>query len=1002
MEINGVKFALLSPEKILSFSVCEIKYDKIKKSDDNSGTPADPRLGTLDETPCETCKCDVHKCPGHFGHIVLAKPIIHPLDRFPQITANLLSCFCTHCNRILLNREMLLIEKITRLSRSEKLDAIISLCNKLAVCCHCNQKTLKYKLDASSGRAKIFSQMKSLGGAEEAPVEIPVDKIYQIFSAVHDEDLKLMGIEPSQFHPKNLILRVLPVLPLRTMPYIVTDNEKREDDLMTFYRNILKVNNRILSGTYADLDKEINSLVFYISNFMDNSKKKVRQPNGRAHKSIRDLLSSKKGLLRSTLLGKRVHWASRTVIGGDPTLATDEIFLPQCIVSIVTIPETVTPFSRSKLEALLEKGEINFITRIDSKTNEKRTINPRIVSKTQGTLLLPGDRVFRTSPSSLRNDMQKKTLKNGTVVEVYEVKLTKSSELKNGDLILRKTLKNGVLTEEEILAETPKKRSFQLQDGDIAHRWVQNGDWVMVNRQPSLHAQSMIALKAKRSNQKMGKYSFEERSIRLPPDIISPLNADFDGDESNVHNPQNLMAKAEYRTLISIENNVIANQSSRPLIGLVQDALLGCWKMTQGWVPIEVDCFNDIIVAANIDLIRLQQVEEVYEKIFNDGKKYLYTGRGLLSAALPVTFNYFSKNKGYKSEPLEIRHGVILSGGYNKSAVGNKNGAIHHFLSGKETIAFLTKTHTIAYNWVRQHNIGVGFSDCIPPISDEYGMIPEARNFIEQSYLKAHISEEITHGSIAEIKVRRALNNARSVGQSIAMNLIPDSNRIKQMIEAGSKGSINNLTQIMVAIGQNTVNGGRMALNNLDGERSLPHYVADEKDLATRYQSRGFITNSFFNGLTPLEFFFHAQPGREGIISTSIGTQKFGYLQRKLTEALKNIIIAQDYTVRNCGTNQIISFFYGGTGFAPSKQYRDKSDLFVDISTVIDQITIEYEMRHCKHRDSIFFSIQRSQENHENHENDNQSVGSDQSDAEDSVSEDSISEGSVENDFDDF
>lgn len=978
MQIGEVVVRLLSPEEIYAFSVCEVKYEKIRKNDDNTETPADPRLGTLDETPCKTCGCEFRDCPGHFGHIVLATPIIHPLDRFPIITAELLSCFCSNCCRLLVTREMLMIDKIGKLQKNKRLAKIVLLCTKMGVCYHCNQKTLKYKLDTSSGRAKIYSQIKTITGNDDTPVEIPVEQIYNIFSRVLDDDLKLLGINPKQFHPKNLIMRVLPVLPLRTMPYIITDNEKREDDLMTFYRNILKVNSRILSHSYVDLDKEISSLVFYISNFMDNSKKKVRQPNGRAHKSLRELLSSKKGLPRMCLLGKRVHYSSRTVIGGDPTLATDEIFIPNCIASTVSVPETVTSFSKAKLEALLNKGEINFISRIEN--GAKRVLNPRIATKTQGTILLPGDRVFRNN---------------------VELKLQRSADLRQGDQILRKVLKNSQVVEETLHAEEAKKRPFLLHEGDIVHRWLQNGDWVIVNRQPSLHAQSMLGLKVKRTNQKPGKYTFEERSIRLPPDAITPLNADFDGDESNVHNPQNLLAKSEYAVLINIANNIIANQSSRPLIGLVQDALIGCWKMTQGWVPISINLFQDMIVTANINLERIDQVHQVYQRIFGDGDKYLYTGRGILSTALPITFNYSSKSKSYNSESLQIEKGVIISGAYGKSSVGNRNGAIHHFLREKEAIEFLTKTHTLAYTWVVQNAIGVGLSDCIPPIVDNYGMIPQAREHIEASYLNALISEEIISGRIAELSVCRVLNNARSVGHKIASDLIGNSNRIKQMIDAGSKGSMNNLTQIMVALGQNTVYNNRIPMTNIDGLRTLPHFSAVKDDLARKYEERGFIDTSFFNGLNPIQFFNHAQTGREGIVNTGVTTRGFGYIQRKLTAMLKNITIAQDFTVRDCGTNQIVQFIYGEFGFAPSKQNRDKGQLYVDISTAIDKITIEYELKH--QIEEISLSEQQKRDAQEEIEADRLSIASGASDNDGSASEDSISNASgEENDFDDF
>lgn len=413
-------------------------------------------------------------------------------------------------------------------------------------------------------------------------------------------------------------------------------------------------------------------------------------------------------------------------------------------------------------------------------------------------------------------------------------------------------------------------------------------------------------------------------------------------DETNIHVPQTKQGQAEAAELLAAGANIVSGQSSKPIQGIVQDCLLGGYKMTQGWVWISKDTFNNICMTANLNLDRMAQISTVYMKLY--GVDYLYTGRGLLSMCLPVTYNYSLTNKAYDGEPiLKIRNGVIIEGAIDKSAVGPTAGAIHHYMTPAVGLKFLTNFQHTVNNWVKEQGISVGIIDCIPTVYDKEGFIPQVREHVEKCYLKAKIAESTqSNPIIAEIKINSALNAARDVGQKMAKDLLSKSNRFFPMILSRSKGTFANITQITSLLGQQNISGQRLELSCTDGKRALPHYEEVEDKPERQFESRGFIRHSFISGLNPQEFWAHAASSREGIINTACTTAKTGYFQRRMTEMLKNLSVQYDYTVRNAD-GKIVQFVYGD-GLAPYKQHKVDGTLQCFLSTKIEEINTQYEM----------------------------------------------------------
>jgi DNA-directed RNA polymerase beta' subunit len=194
---------------------------------------------------------------------------------------------------------------------------------------------------------------------------------------------------------------------------------------------------------------------------MNNSQGKARHSNGRPIKAIKERLSGKEGHIRSNLMGKRVNQSARTVIGPDPTIRTDEMVIPVKIAKILTIPERVTAFNIEKLTAIVNNDEAQYVQR-----QGKPKINLKYAIYKRQTDIQPGDKIER----------------DGKVIDHITMK---GFKIQDGDIIIR--------GDERIITNAIKKRHFQLQVGDIVERNLRNGDYLLLNRQPTLHQGSMLA-----------------------------------------------------------------------------------------------------------------------------------------------------------------------------------------------------------------------------------------------------------------------------------------------------------------------------------------------------------------------------------------------------------------------------------------------------------------------------------------------------------------------------
>ena len=197
-EISSVSFGVFSPEEIIKISVCDITSPK--KTGYN--TVYDPRMGTTDSSkPCETCGENANVCPGHFGHIELHKPVVHPL--MYKKVLGYLNCFCVKCNRLLLTKDQIFLYGFNRYKGHVRYGKIKEKIKKVEICCHEDCATAQPKFRFLPTECVYTKTYEGGRHGEKVSVTLTVPEIQKTFNNISDEDVKLLGFDPELIHPQK-------------------------------------------------------------------------------------------------------------------------------------------------------------------------------------------------------------------------------------------------------------------------------------------------------------------------------------------------------------------------------------------------------------------------------------------------------------------------------------------------------------------------------------------------------------------------------------------------------------------------------------------------------------------------------------------------------------------------------------------------------------------------------------------------------------------------------
>jgi DNA-directed RNA polymerase beta' subunit len=428
-----------------------------------------------------------------------------------------------------------------------------------------------------------------------------------------------------------------------------------------------------------------------------------------------------------------------------------------------------------------------------------------------------------------------------------------------------------------------RKKGIKLRPGDIVERHIKDGDPVLFNRQPSLHKLSMMCHKVKVINDD------KLQTFRINVSVTTPYNADFDGDEMNMFIPQSIQTQLELAHIADVSKQIITPRYSTPIIQLKQDTVLGTYQMTETKSLVRWhDAMNILMNCKNIDYSNVIKEDIDTHKLF--------------SLIIPPLINVVDGDK------LSIINSSLQKGIISGSVLNSKIISYSWDRHGpKLTKDFIDNSQKLIINFLLQDGFTVGLGDAIISKVDK----DEVRKFMQEKVLEVqHLITEIENypdlldPDTFEQQIYSFLSTVKGDVPKMVMKKLNTDNHFYGMIASGAKGKDLNLGQIVGGLGQDILKFSRIEkkVNN----RTLVHFCQND-DTA---EARGFITNSYFDGLDPHEFYFHHMTGREGIIDTAIKTADTGYLQRKLIKGMEDVYIAYDGTVRS-GNNVIIQMLYG-------------------------------------------------------------------------------------------
>lgn len=792
-QISDIAFTVFSPEQFRKMSACKVV---VPDTYDEDGYPisdglADLKMGVID--PGLKCKTDggrMRESTGHFGHIELVRPAVHPL--FAKFVYSFLKATCYKCG-----------ESLDEDKHYE--DITTKQCDK----CGATQKELKFIKPTTffEGERRIL------------PTELR-----ERLERISDENLKRWGIS---VRPEWLVLTVLPIPPVTMRPSITLETgERSEDDLTHKLVDIIRINQRLGENIDAGAPQLIiedlwELLQYHVSTYFDNETAGLppaRHRSGRQLRTIVQRLKGKEGRFRYNLSGKRVNFSARTVISPDPYLGINELGVPKEIAAELTVPLNVTKWNLESVKVFLKKhsDKINYI---------------------------------------IRTDGRKK-------------KLTQENL-------------------EEVLTE--------LIPGYVVERQLMDGDYLIFNRQPSLHRVSMMAHKAK---------ILSAKTFRFNTAVCTPYNADFDGDEMNVHVPQNEEAMAESELLMKVEQNILSPRNGEALVGPTHDHHSGTYLLTQDNLKIPKDYACRLLSIAGI--------EQEFDGNTIDGKK-------LFSMLLPKELSLEFKNRS--GEEIIIEKGILKKGHIDSRGNERIVKELYNLDPAKATI-YIDGISKISVEITLMYGLTLSLSDyelsdlAQKEIRDHYRTAKKKISDLIEKYKTKKLDrqpgktlretlEEFVMGIAEDVRDDSAKLILKHVKRdTVNFFTAPiQLNPALLMARSGARGSMLNVIQMTGLVGQQAVRGKRMTSGYK--YRLLPHFK--QKDLGD--EAKGLVNRSFVDGLTPIQYFFHAAGGRDSVVDKGVNPAKTGYMQRRLINALQDFIIDKDMSVKDAEEN-IVEFSY--------------------------------------------------------------------------------------------
>jgi len=469
----------------------------------------------------------------------------------------------------------------------------------------------------------------------------------------------------------------------------------------------------------------------------------------------------------------------------------------------------------------------------------------------------------------------------------------------------------------KLTSETIEAALEELQPGYIVERHLMDGDIAIFNRQPSLHRMSMMCHKV---------IVLPGLTFRLNPAVCTPYNADFDGDEMNLHVPQTEESRAEAEILMDVQTQVISPRYGLPIISCTQDALSGCYMLTKELTMSKEEAIDLLFNSGISDISRLPNKKTV-------------TGKEIFSAFVPNDLNF--KGLTRRREKISIKDGQLVEGYIDSAALGEEGillRNLHKKYSQKDALEMLGRFQRLGINVLMKYGFstGIGETDLPKQANDKIDEIlskayEEVNNLIEM-FKKGELEAQPgrTLKESLEHRILIVLNEARNKTGKIVAEYAKKNTGLMIMLESGARGKLLNLAQMSACVGQQSLRGKRIERGYKN--RTLAYFK--KNDLTP--EARGFVKRGFKSGLTPAEFFFGSITGRDSLMDTALRTPKSGYLYRRLANSMQDLKVEYDGTVRDA-SGKIVQFQWGEDGIDVSKSEGGK----VNVASIMKEETEE-------------------------------------------------------------
>ena len=857
-KIIGIQFSVLSPDEIRKSSVAEItSRDTYINNKPVIGGLFDPRMGVLEPgIICPTDGLNFMDTPGYFGHVELARPVFY--IQYINTILKILRCVCFKCSKLKINKLKHAFAKDIK-DGKKRWDYIFKLASKIK---RCGDETTD-------------------GCGTKQPSKIYKEGLANVFAEWQNTE-KIEGVED------KIRIKLTPESILKIFRRI-----SDEDVNFMGFNSTWSRPEWFICQVLAVPPPAVRPSVKYDA--------QQRSEDDISHIIVNIIKANK------TLLEKIQNNAPANIIE-DWTMLL-QYYIATMINNKLPGVAAVAQRSGRSLKSIVE----------------------RLVGK-QGRVRgnLMGKRVDYSARSVITPDANLGIHQLG-VPKKIAMNITFPIHVnKRNKNYLRTLIMNGpdtypganILEKKEgesISLRYADRKSLDLNEGDIVHRHMMDGDPVLFNRQPTLHRMSMMC--------HVAKIMHVGNTFRMNVGDTKPYNADFDGDEMNLHGPQGEEAQAELLHLAAVPKQIISPGNNKSIIGIFQDSLLGCFRFTRENIDFDKRTAMNLVMSYNnINVESLLKKDRV-------------TNFDILSQILPPfstkmknsLYNHEEKNKD-SNNIIEIVNGEYKRGQMDKGVLGKgSTGLIHSIFNDfnyKASSDFIDNLQFIVTDYMKLSSYSVGISDLLADDTTNKKIIDamnekkqSVQNLIDQLHLSIFENNTGKTNKVEfETQVNSLLNEASGSAGKIGRQSLSKDNRFVTMVNAGSKGSTINIAQMISCLGQQNVDGKRIPYGFED--RTLPHF----KKYDDTPGARGFVESSFIKGLSPEELYFHAMGGRTGLIDTAVKTSQTGYVQRRLIKGNEDLKVAYDGTVRN-NKRKIMQFKYGDDGINPMKTENQKLPL---------------------------------------------------------------------------